>query len=337
MPFLKKSVFVFLVVLFYVLKSQTAWASCGACYVPRTSSGELGEEGSIASGPMVYSPTASTLGKHRLAAGFTLDYLKYQPHESHLAHRLHHQGHDVHGKFHEEIYDIHFGFGVLEFLDLYLSVPIVSKTHLQVEDHDRLGQKESFSGFGDMRLITKYRFWNKGVQAAFVGGVKFPTGQTSRLDKSGNAFEPEQAPGTGSWDGDFGIAISRSFRQRLSLATSFQYVLRGEGSQEHKIGDVFQYNIGVSWVFWKRLGQYPNASLVMELNNRWGMKDHTTTEDSLEDSGGTVILLTPGLQTQLNKNVSAFWAMPLPVYQHPGGEHERLRFEMLTGVSWLFG
>ncbi len=183
-------------------------------------------------------------------------------------------------------------------------------------------------------MVGKYRFWDKGVNAALLLGVKAPTGVDSKQNPSGK-FEPEQQPGTGSWDFTSGLAVSRSLGQHLTLANAFQYTYRGEGAQDEKLGDVFHYDLGLSYAL-KPLGQHPNLSLVLELHNEWARRDHSRDKDKVLDSGGTTILLSPGLSAALTKNLSAFWAMPFPIYEHLGGAHEKLAYEILSGLSWSF-
>jgi hypothetical protein len=234
------------------------------------------------------------------------------------AHRLHHRGRDVHGKNHEEFYNASLGYGVLNDFDLYLTAPVVSKNSIEVHGHRNLGKNERAAGFGDMRLIGKYRIWKKGVEAALLAGIKFPTGRTSAKRKSGDKFEAENQPGSGSWDGEFGMVLSRNFMRRLSLATSFQYFLKAEGAQEHEEGDAFRYSVGASYAL-RQLGKYPNLSLGLELHNEWMRKDKSRTEKKVFDSGGTAIFLTPGAGFSLSRNVSAFCGISLPVYQNLGG------------------
>jgi hypothetical protein len=292
-----------------------------------------GNQDSISSGAMVNSPTANMLGKNRALAGFAFDYLRYNSIPAAEAHALHHNGHDVHGKNYETFYNIDFGYGISQDIDVYLSAPIVSKNSIDVHNHGAAqGRKASATGFGDMRLLGKYRFWKKGVEAALITAVKFPTGRTSAKRPNGNKFEIENQPGSGSWDGDFGIAVSRSFKKRFSAASSFLYHLKTPGGQDFNAGDVFQYNAGLSYAL-RELGNHPNLSLVLELNHRWALKDRSRIFSSVPDSGGTSIFITPGLQADLTRNFSAFCALALPVYQNLGGEHEETVIEVLAGLS----
>ena len=288
-----------------------------------------------ASGPMLTTPTASTLGQGRASAGFMFEHQRYDKLGAAQAHALHHQGHDVHGKNHEEYYNINLGYGLLDSLDFYLSTPLVSKTSFEVHEHAALGRGERASGFGDMRLVAKYRFWSRGVDAALLLGLKAPTGKTSNKNQSGEKFEPELQPGSGGWDFNTGLAVSRSFRKRLSLASAFQYTYRGEGGQAFNPGDLFRYDLGVSYAL-KPLGTAPNLSLVLELHNQWASRDASRESDKVLDSGGTTVLLNPGLTAELTENLSAFCSMPVPVYQNLGGAHEELRYEVLAGATWTF-
>ena len=74
------------------------------------------------------------------------------------------------------------GHALLGFLferQAYASLPIVSRSYLEIESHARLGQMDRTTGVGDMRVSEKYRFLKKGIDAAFLAGVKIPTGTTS--------------------------------------------------------------------------------------------------------------------------------------------------------------
>jgi hypothetical protein len=287
---------------------------------------------SVSHGAMINSPTASPLGKNRFFAGFAFDQVRFNSIPAGDAHELHEQDRDVHGKNHEETYGLTLGYGALNDLDFYLTAPIVSKSVIKIEDDERLGQKNRATGFGDMRLTGKYRIWKKGVEAALIAGIKSPTGRTG--DRSGGAkFEAENQPGSGSWDGEFGTVLSRSFKQRLSLATSFQYFLKTKGAQGHEAGDIFRYNFGASFGL-RNLGKYPNLNVSLELNEEWALKDRSRTEKRVFDSGGTTVYLTPGLTASWTKNFSAFLGLPVPVYQNLGGEHEEVKLELLTGVNF---
>ena len=92
---------------------------------------------------------------------------------------------------------------------------------------------------------------------------------------------------------------------------------------------------GVAYAL-KPFGTHPNLSFVLELHNEWALRDQSREQGQVWDSGGTTILLSSGLFAELTPQFSAFWAMPVPVYQNLGGQHEELTYEVITGCSWHF-
>ncbi len=326
-----KSFFVFALLAAMFLNPVGAFACdvCGCTFNTKRADGETPV------GATVITPTASTMGKGHGFLGFLFDQQGHHAIPAGRANELLDAGHDLHDKRHEEFYTLAGGYGLSKDLDLYLSVPFVHRSSIQAEDADHLGRGEHAFGVGDLRLIGKYRFWEERVSAALLVVVKAPTGKTSAKNKSGEKFEPELQPGSGSWDCSAGLTVSRSFWQHWTLASAVQYTYRGEGAQDEKLGDVFRHDLGVSYAI-RPLGQNPNVSLVLEAETQWLNRDRSRSSDKVLDSGGVVFLISPGLSIDLTKSVAAFIGAPIPVYQNLGGEHQKLKYEVLAGVSWHF-
>jgi hypothetical protein len=123
----------------------------------------------------------------------------------------------------------------------------------------------SETGLGDVALIGRFTVLEKrgmtsGFQVNLLGGVKFPTGDASRVahevaqsrlfesflppgtphDPLGHSFssvhEDMLALGSGSYDGVFGLTANARWR-RLFLNGQFQYYLRTHGEADFKYGD----------------------------------------------------------------------------------------------------
>ncbi len=110
--------------------------------------------------------------------------------------------------------------------------------------------------------------------------------------------------------------------------------MRGNGQHEN-LGDLFFHNTALSYAL-RKLGKYPNLSVVAELNNRWALKDDDHAEGKVFNSGGTSVFITPGVVANITKNLSGFWGVAVPIYQDLGGEHEKTRLETKAGVSLHF-
>jgi len=125
-----------------------------------------------------------------------------------------------------------------------------------VEDDDLLA-------FGDLALVARWTAWEKnemeyGVVFNLLGGVKFPTADTDRIqdeveqariydtlvppphDPLGHSIsgvhQHEISPGSGSFDGIFGATLNTRWK-RLFFNSQVQYYLRTEGEDTFEYGD----------------------------------------------------------------------------------------------------
>ncbi len=303
--------------------------ACDQCACPFRS------KASTAGGPTIVTPNASTMGRGRGSIGFLFEHQRYNTIPADDAEQFHHQGNDVHGKNHEEIYQVAAGYGLTKDLDLYVALPLVFRSSHNIEDDDALGADERSEGVGDLRVMAKYRVWDEGVDASLLAGVKAPTGETSDRNRSGEKFEAEMQPGSGAWDVTLGMAASRRLVGRLSLASAFQYTYRGEGAQDEKLGNVMRSDLGLSFGL-TPVGRYPNVSAVLELQHQYAFRDRARDDRKVLASGGTTVLLSPGVSAALSESLEMYAAMPIPVYQNLGGEHEELKYEVISGMAVHF-
>lgn len=117
--------------------------------------------------------------------------------------------------------------------------------------------------FSDPRspfLITQD--FGSAVSISLIGGVKFPTGSTSRLKEEFNETEISGAPesgihghdltlGSGSFDGVFGVQTSLSF-QRFFFNAAVQYTLRTEGAHQYEFADDLTWDGGPGVYFMQK-------------------------------------------------------------------------------------
>jgi len=216
-------------------------------------------------------------------------------------------------------------YGVIDDLTLGLRLPYVRRADLREPEAEEgedpeIEQVGDPNGIGDLVLVGQYRFFHVQDKhhAAIQLGVKTPTGDTDEESKSGERIETDQQPGSGSWDGLFGLAYTYWFSP-FAFDTSVLYTLATEGSQDTELGDAFNYNFALSY----RLGGGQQGvfyaprqglawDLVVELNGEW--RD-TSEVDDLEnpDFGGHVLYFSPGARLTAGSNWTVAISGGVPV------------------------
>jgi hypothetical protein len=227
------------------------------------------------------------------------------------------------------------------------------------------------AGVGDVTLLGQYRFHKNaalGIEAAVLFGIKAPTGQTNRVDNMGELFQAEFQPGTGSWDGLLGFALSKRMGP-LSFDVSGLYLLAGKGTQDTDQGDRFLFGAGVSY---RAIGFIPPGQgkdlhahcmqpenqhhdhckdhanhnhkhverapfaldLVLELHGEW--HDNQRIAGVVDpNSGGVTVYLSPGVRAVVDR-YSAFVSVGVPVINEHNGVQSKPDWRVMTGISAAF-
>jgi hypothetical protein len=267
-------------------------------------------------------------------------------------------------------------YGLTDDLMVSLRMPWVNRTDIREGHHAHLPGgivsntvdfRGDASGFGDVTVLGQYRFLNhlaSRTEAAFLFGVKLPTGATNRFDQLGELFEAEFQPGSGSTDFLVGAALTRRVGA-WSFDTNVLGIVVGRGTQDTKLGDRFLYNAAISY----RLVGYappeeqaslPSSALshgpvphrhahpldkipavptwtvdaVLELNGEWHDKEETANVVD-PNSGGHVLLLSPGLRIARGA-FSGFASVGLPIVNDMNGIQSKTSYRVLTGISYAF-
>jgi hypothetical protein len=150
------------------------------------------------------------------------------------------------------------GYGLTR--DFTVAVRLPYLHNQEIRETDPIGggvnARGGVDGFGDASATGTYRFYNDhetGLEAALVLGIKAPTGPTGRVDVSGERFETEHQPGSGSWDGIAGGTLSREM-DRLTLGANVLYQFFGTGTADTTLGDRLSYGITASYRVWSSSG-----------------------------------------------------------------------------------
>ncbi len=244
-------------------------------------------------------------------------------------------------------------YGVTDDLTLSLNLPYVIRSDIRagrleggVPEVDAEGDS---AGIGDATFLAQYRFsGGPDLEASVLAGVKIPTGKTNERTSGGERFETEHQPGSGSWDPIGGLAVTKRLGG-WSLDGNLLYTLAGKGSQATRLGNLLQVNVSVS----RRLGgEEPHGhaherepipmhgphhshaawDLILEANGEWRERQDIAG-DRDENSGGTTLLLSPGLRLSAGIRWSGYLSLGIPVLQDLNGIQHETRYRIIAGIG----
>jgi len=232
-------------------------------------------------------------------------------------------------------------YGVTDRLTVSAEIPWIRRDDLREGEHSHAGGVAtnevvplgSVSGLGDMSLLAKYRVTNgESGGLALIGGIKLPSGGTQARSLDGERLETEHQSGTGSWDPILGAA----FGAELGWATldgSALYQFSGKGAQHTELGDRLQAGFALSHRFGPpehhhdegeahEHHEHPHASWDVFASTTLEWEGRQAIAGAVEqESGGTVVWLTPGLRYNAASEFSIAAAVGVPLWQHVRASH----------------
>jgi len=202
-------------------------------------------------------------------------------------------------------------------------------------------------GIGDVSLIGNYiayRSLHKDYTFTWnvLGGVKFPTGNSSHLKEpdveSQNGLPPsgiaghDLALGSGSFDGVLGTDIYARWK-RLFLSAGFQYAARTEGDFGHQYANDFTWAGGPGYLI-ALTDDYTIALQAMVSGESKGKDTAHGAPD--EDSAITSVFLGPQIDITWSTRLSAQVGVDIPVSIDNSGLQVVPDYRVHAALIWRF-
>jgi hypothetical protein len=338
---------------------------------------------SVTSGPIITNP-GTTLDAGSIAAWLAFQYISFDELSDAVLERGAAKDQHVHSLSTIQSPSVGLTYGFTNRLMVSLQLPYVIRTGIREAEHHHAeasteqhhgSEKEhdganhngapvldrgNSEGVGDLSVLGQYRFYGPTAepQLSVLFGVKTPIGATDERDDEGELFETEFQPGSGSWDGLFGLAGTQS-RGQWSFDGNILYILATEGAQQTDLGDRLQYNASVSY---RILGgshgnedatahehhhekPHPHGhtfdrkrglaiDIAIEISGEWQAKQNIAGEID-PNSGGNVVFLSPGFRLTSNA-WSGFVSIGLPVINDLNGVQSEPEYQLLSGLTAAF-
>jgi outer membrane putative beta-barrel porin/alpha-amylase len=225
-------------------------------------------------------------------------------------------------------------YGVSERFTVFLRVPYSSRT-LEESDGGAAGETVETSGFSDPELYGQLRLWS----SQFAGGLgqrtsvslnlgaKLPLG-ANEVERGGERADEHAQPGTGSTDVFGSVAVLHLLDRRSALFASAGFRRTGENDFDYRYGSTFTANAAYERKLTSRLDG------VVELNFRHARRDRLDRVDD-DDTGGSLLYLTPRLLTNLGGGLVLRAAAQIPVARGLNG-FQKERAVLNVGLTYLF-
>ena len=184
----------------------------------------------------------------------------------------------------------------------------------------------SSSGLADIRVFGKYLLYqrdrlNETFRVATKAGVEFPSGDGGKT------------PPLGTDSTDYFVTVVAGWvRRRTGIYGEGIYNVRTSNDTVN-LGNSAAYNLAIGFRLTPAVYEtYParQLNLFVELNGTTASR-HATSGTPFQDTGGTVVLLSPGVQYVGGRNWLVEGSVQLPIVNQPNGR------QLMTSWTSLFG
>lgn len=203
---------------------------------------------------------------------------------------------------------------------LGVRAPLYVERSFEIED-GRGGRELSASGPGDAELSAKYRFFRQvgawfDRHVAVELGVKLPTGDSEVIADPSVPLPLAHrlAPGTGSTDAFVDLVFQQGQR-RFVWGGDLSYRKNGEGEGDYRFGDVARLAFDAEYVAFPRDYRVPGNEVFLLLEGALVHRFDDEIGDRELPTGGTELLLAPGVQHIATEQMLLSLSLELPVWR----------------------
>jgi hypothetical protein len=241
------------------------------------------------------------------------------------------------------------GYNFNDRVGVQFSIPVIYRSFRRATGHGGI-DRDTLFGVGDAALLGNVNLLMKEekhftLRAALVGGVKFPTGDTERLEEE--EHEHSHGPGalesaihghditlgSGSFDGIVGGTIYGRLKYGFVNA-SVQYAIRTEGDFDYRFGNDLTWSGGPGmFVF---LEDEYSLALQANISGEYKEEDEHHGEEEEGGTGLTQVFLGPKAIFTWSDKLSLEVTGGVPVVSENSGVQLMPDYRIQAGIIWRF-
>ena len=242
------------------------------------------------------------------------------------------------------------GYNFNDRIGVQFTLPIVHRSFRRADDSGTI-QTGRVSGIGDSWLASHFVLLNKEKKKytfrwSALAGLKFPTGNSSRLEEETDELTAPPRPGapesgihghdltlgSGSVDGVMGTGVFARW-QRVFLTGAVQYTIRSKGDFEYHFANDLTWLGGPG--FFVALHDEYSVRLQAAVSGEHKKRD-TLMGMTAEDTGLTAVYVGPQLRFTWSDKLSADLGVDLPVSINNTALQIVPDYRVRAGLTWHF-
>ena len=212
-------------------------------------------------------------------------------------------------------------------------VPYFDRFHTTIAPGDADTSTSSSKSVGDVRILGRYHgiFDDHGTGVQF--GVKLPTGsiRTNFFDgpQAGELLDRGLQPGTGTSDLLVGLY------HFAAMSRDWDYFAQALVQQPMNSRDGFRPGTGINVNAGVRYVASETVVPHLQVNIRSEGREAGANAD-VENSGATLVHLSPGATISLGKAATLYGFVQIPLYQRVNGYQIEPRYSVSIGIRYAF-
>jgi len=187
----------------------------------------------------------------------------------------------------------------------------------------------SSKGIGDLRVTGRYQGLSADRSSGITFGLKLPTGETNDTFNDGSPLDRGLQLGTGTTDLLLGGYYFGSINRDWDYFAQATVQIALNKHNDFRPGNGLNATAGVRYM------GFESFIPQLQFNTRIEKRE-SGAEADVDNSGATLIYISPGVTVPINKTVQAFGFIQLPVYQHVNGYQVEPNILLSTGLRFSF-
>ncbi len=215
-----------------------------------------------------------------------------------------------------------------------LQLPIFNRSHgTYGEDGDYPDPAalitSSSKSIGDLRVTGRYQGLSADHSSGITLGLKLPTGETNDTFNDGSPLDRGLQLGTGTTDLLLGGYYFGSINRDWDYFAQATIQIALNKHNDFRPGNGLNATAGVRYM------GFESFIPQLQFNTRIEKRE-SGAEADVDNSGATLIYISPGVTVPINKTVQAFGFIQVPVYQHVNGYQIEPNVLLSTGLRFSF-